>query len=476
MKDVSFLIPAREEVYLEQTIRNVLANIRGNSEIIIVLDGWKPTPQIVTNDDRVRFVYHETSIGQRAAINEAARMAEGKYICKLDAHCAIDEGFDVKMMADCEYDWTVVARMYNLDRHTFTPKLHKRTDYMFIGWNEKNELRSLYYQGDEWKKQHRKEALIDDTMGLMGPCFFMHKERFWELGGCDENHGGWGSQGIEVACKAWLSGGSLKVNKKTWFAHWFRGSDGGFPYPMSQGAVDRARQYSESLWLQDKWPQQTRTFKSLIEQFNPPTWENKMDNKVDELNQLFYKHIHLEKRHMKWRGVPVIKMPTDMIIYSQVIWDKKPDFIIDIGTKFGGSSLFYQDMLDINGNGGKVITIDKFPVAKEKDPRITYLEKGSTDAEVLAYIKEAVKGKSVMVIVDGDHRRQQVKRELVRYSDIVTTGQYLVLEDCYDRNAKKVGPGEAKDWFLSKSKKLVQTDIDQQFLVGFCRDGFLLRQ
>jgi len=79
--------------------------------------------------------------------------------------------------------------------------------------------------------------------------------------------------GIEVALKAWLSGGALKVNKKTWFSHWFRGGGGpGFPYSLGGREVDKARKYSKDLWLNDKWPLQTRKFAWILEKFNPPGW------------------------------------------------------------------------------------------------------------------------------------------------------------------------------------------------------------
>jgi hypothetical protein len=109
----------------------------------------------------------------------------------------------------------------------------------------------------------------------------MHKDRFWELGGCDENHeGGWGQQGVEVSCKAWLSGGALKVNKKTWFAHWFRGNQG-FPYSISGNQIERVRKYSRDLWLNNKWKKQIRPFQWLIDKFDPPGW-------VKDLTILYY--------------------------------------------------------------------------------------------------------------------------------------------------------------------------------------------
>ena len=289
MNKLSVIIPARNEKYLEKTIRNILENARGDIEILAVLDGYIPDPQIITNDNRVIFIHNPESIGQRQSINKAARMATGKYIMKLDAHCAVDEGFDIKLAADCEYDWTIIPRMYNLDIETFQPKRHKVTDYMYIGWNEKNEMRALYYNGAERKKWHNRPDLIDDTMCCMGPCFFMHKDRFWELGGCDEGHGGWGQQGIEVALKAWLSGGSLKVNKKTWFAHWFRAGVG-FPYHLSGKTVDEARKYSMDLWLHDKWPLQKRSFQWVIDKFNPPGWGDQTTTGLEEL-----KDIHKDK-------------------------------------------------------------------------------------------------------------------------------------------------------------------------------------
>ncbi len=116
MIELSVLIPSRNEIFLAQTIANILANAEGDTEIIAVLDGAWADPPIV-NNERVTLLYHPQSVGQRAATNEAAKMARGKYVMKCDAHCAFDKGFDVKLAAECEPDWTVIPRMYNL--HAF---------------------------------------------------------------------------------------------------------------------------------------------------------------------------------------------------------------------------------------------------------------------------------------------------------------------------------------------------------------------
>ncbi|MFA5436692.1 MAG: glycosyltransferase family 2 protein, partial [Candidatus Neomarinimicrobiota bacterium] len=253
---LSVIIPSRnEQGYLEKTIESVLNAAEGEIEVIVVLDGWLPENPIqfpVTDTKQLRWIHNPESIGQRQVINQAARQARGKYIMKLDAHCAVAPGFDVILARDCEYDMTMIPRMYNLDVETWQPKWKKRTDYMFIGLLDGN-LRALYYDDRNAKllgipggklRQPDNDKMIDETMCCMGPGFFMWKDRFWELGGCMEEHGGWGQQGVEESCKAWLSGGRMMVNKNTWFAHWFRGGgvpEGhkkGFPYKMTQRAVN----------------------------------------------------------------------------------------------------------------------------------------------------------------------------------------------------------------------------------------------
>ena len=96
-KRLSVLIPSREEPFLLNTVNDVLRNRRDDTEIIVILDGKWPVEPIPDHPD-VHLVYHPVSIGQRAATNEAARIARGDFVMKLDAHCALDEGFDVKLL------------------------------------------------------------------------------------------------------------------------------------------------------------------------------------------------------------------------------------------------------------------------------------------------------------------------------------------------------------------------------------------
>jgi len=78
-----------------------------------------------------------------------------------------------------------------------------------------------------------------------------------------------------------------------------------------------------------------------------------------------------------------------------------------------------------------------------------------------------------MVVLDAKHTRMHVKWELWLYRNLVTPGQYMVVEDCYHADQTLSGPGEAKNWFMERHTNFVQDPIDKQFLVSQTRDGWL---
>lgn len=506
--DVSVCIPARNEQYLGRTIESVLAASEADTEVIAILDGYWPTPPI-QDHPKVILIHHTEPQGQRQSINEAARLSKSKFIMKLDAHCSVGPGFDRILIEDYQEGQTVVPRQYNLDVETWQPRdlndtqtairRGKLNDYMYIGWNEKDEFRTLYYNGVERKRWHSRPQLLDEIMSCMGPGWFLSREQFWKQGGCDEGHGSWGQQGIEVALKAWLIGEGLWVNKKTWFSHWFRGGGGpGFPYPIGGREVGTARKYSQDLWLNNKCPGQTKTFKWLLKKFWPvPGWTeedlekpervgvdtlpegNNMGLTNDQrtaLQATFYRYTHLKKHDPQWRGIRIVKLPTDLSLYHQALWDLRPDFVVEVGTAFCGSALFFADTLDLIGKG-HVISIDTAPRGEVvPHPRITYLKGDSKSPEIIKQIKALVGSGSVIVSLDGNHARPQVKWELKKYGPLVTSGQYMVVEDCYGRQGQLSGPGEARDWFLGWNRSFKQTNFDAQFLVGFTKGGWLLKR
>lgn len=297
--DLSVLIPARNEMFLARTIEDILKHRYCATEVIAVCDGCWPDPPVVDHPD-VTLIYYPESIGQRAATNQAASLSKAKYIMKCDAHCSFDKGFDRKLIDDCEYDWTVIPRMYNF--HVFDWKCadcgnriyqgpepekcekcgSQKKQEMVIVWKPRRKRLTMYWRFDEnmhfqywgaYKNRQESKGQIVDVMSSIGACWFMHRERYWDLGGLDENHGSWGQMGTEIACKSWLSGGRHVVNKRTWFAHMFRTQSGfKFPYPLSNDQVKKARQYSNDLWKNNKWPGQKHNIQWLIDKFDPPDW------------------------------------------------------------------------------------------------------------------------------------------------------------------------------------------------------------
>ena len=293
MSDLTICIPARQEEFLPKTIENILENIEGNTEVIAVLDGYKiETPK----DPRVTTIYHSKSIGQRAATNEAARLSNSKYVMKLDAHCSFDKGFDVKMMQLMQDNYTMVPVMRNLWGFDWVcDSGHRRYQgpegpckdcgketHKEIVWIGKTNPQSIGYRFDknlhfQYHNEYGKKQTGDltETMSLQGSCFMCTREKYFELNLCDENYGSWGQQGVEVACKTWLSGGRVVVNRTTWYVHMFRTQPGfSFPWPVSGRAQERARTISKDIWFNNKWDKAIHPFQWLIDKFSPvPGWE-----------------------------------------------------------------------------------------------------------------------------------------------------------------------------------------------------------
>jgi hypothetical protein len=503
--DLSILIPARNEQFLARTVEDILSNIEGKTEVIVVLDGQWAEPAI-PDDPRVRILYYPESIGQRAATNRAAAISTAKYLMKVDAHCAFDKGFDVKMMESMHDDWTMAPTMRNLhafdyvcpdghrryqspsgpclesgcgkptvkemvwkprsgthnssyyfdpephfqygkeqnqkpgyDRGTImgynlfldepgpsprvvglladfadshhlsscadflrgrkdmsmdamglssvdssgsirssqvdgvvnqlevgrvaaspiptevinngdilTPTSGERADKPSVGdsmgqcflvemgtptisgsilsplpipttgktidSDVVNELNNIlggeFVYNEKTSRFHNGNVSLEPvydkgivaTMSLQGSCFMITREKYWYLKICDEEtFGSWGSQGIEVACKTWLSGGQVMVNRKTWYAHMFRtqGGDFGFPYSQSGRGVERAKKTAKEVFFNGKFEKAIYPLSWLIEKFWPISYWKQED--LDNLKAI--------------EAANVVKPPTKGIIF-----------------------------------------------------------------------------------------------------------------------------------------------------------------
>jgi cephalosporin hydroxylase len=141
-----------------------------------------------------------------------------------------------------------------------------------------------------------------------------------------------------------------------------------------------------------------------------------------------------------WMGRPIIKYPQDIVIMQELIWDVRPDLIIETGIAHGGSIIFSSSMMELLGNGGKVIAVD-IDIRKhnrdaiEKHPmmkNITMLEGSSVDEKIVQQITDyAGNFKKVMVVLDSNHSHEHVYRELEMYTPLVSMDSYILLPDTF---------------------------------------------
>ncbi|MGH7874293.1 MAG: cephalosporin hydroxylase family protein [Candidatus Binatia bacterium] len=138
-----------------------------------------------------------------------------------------------------------------------------------------------------------------------------------------------------------------------------------------------------------------------------------------------------------WLGVPIIQMPADIVALQEVVWQSKPDVIIETGVARGGSVIFFASLLELIGKG-KVVgididirahnrdTIENHPMAK----RISLIEGSSIAATTLEKVRAGTPDDaSVMVVLDSDHSQDHVAAELRLYAPFVSPGHYLVVAD-----------------------------------------------
>lgn len=151
-----------------------------------------------------------------------------------------------------------------------------------------------------------------------------------------------------------------------------------------------------------------------------------------------------------WLGQPALQLPEDLVRLQEVIFELKPDVIIETGVAMGGSTLFYATICHAI-NYGRVIAIDidlrphnrKALESHPLSPYLTLIDGSSTDSHPLN-IKE---GESVLVILDSNHSKGHVLKELEMFASIVTPGSYIVATDGFKKKLVDVPRGKERwEW------------------------------
>jgi cephalosporin hydroxylase len=203
---------------------------------------------------------------------------------------------------------------------------------------------------------------------------------------------------------------------------------------------------------------------------------------------------HRYTYNFRWMGRPIIQLPQDIVAMQEIIWDVKPDIIVETGVAHGGSAIFYASMLELLGGDRKVIGVDIEIRAHNREEirkhplshRIELIEGSSTDPSVVSKVTELCQGaQTVLVTLDSNHTHEHVLKELRLYSGLVTKGSYLVVfdtvvEDMPDKffanRPWKRGnsPKTAVREFLRESTRFqVDQAMDAKLMISVAPEGYL---
>lgn len=212
-----------------------------------------------------------------------------------------------------------------------------------------------------------------------------------------------------------------------------------------------------------------------------------------------------------WMDRPIIQYPQDVVAMQELIWDIKPDLIIECGIAHGGSLIFSASLLamldmceaieagqtmDPTKSERKVLGIDIDIRAHNRDAmdahpmrsRIEMIEGSSIDEGVIAQVKEFAKGYNrVLVCLDSMHTHDHVRAELEAYAPLTSVGSYCVVFDTLIEDMpvdeypdRPWGPGDNPktavwDYLKTHPEFEIDKSIPDKILITVAHDGFLKR-
>jgi cephalosporin hydroxylase len=200
--------------------------------------------------------------------------------------------------------------------------------------------------------------------------------------------------------------------------------------------------------------------------------------------------------NFSWMGRPIIQYPQDMIAMQEIIWNVKPDLIIETGIAHGGSLIYYASLLELIGHG-EVLGIDidirehnrqeieKHPMFK----RIKMIQGSSVDESIVDKVKKVVEDKKkILVCLDSNHTHDHVFNELEFYSPFVSIDSYIVVFDTIVEDLPEGYFSQKRPWgignnprtavidFLNKNDNfIIDESIDNKLLISVTPCGYLKR-
>jgi cephalosporin hydroxylase len=212
-----------------------------------------------------------------------------------------------------------------------------------------------------------------------------------------------------------------------------------------------------------------------------------------------------------WQGRPIIQYPQDIVAMQELIWQIKPDLIIETGIAHGGSLIFSASMLalleyceaveqgktldpkrperqvlgiDIDIRAHNRAAIEAHPMAN----RINMIQGSSIDPEIIGRVHAMSEGyERILVCLDSNHTHDHVLAELEAYATLVTPGSYCVVFDTIIEDMpadmfpdRPWGPGDnpktAVHQYLKTHPEFeIDKQIDHKLLISVAPDGYLRR-
>lgn len=220
------------------------------------------------------------------------------------------------------------------------------------------------------------------------------------------------------------------------------------------------------------------------------------DQEIAKLKKKLYKAMvdYKYTYNFNWMGRPIIQLPQDMVAMQEIIWEVKPDLIIETGIAHGGGLVFYASLLEAMGGDAFVLGVDidirahnreaieKHPMSK----RIKMIQGSSIDKDVVDKVSQIARDKKrVLITLDSNHTHEHVLEELKAYSPLVTKDSYMVVFDTLiedmddttfsDRPWGKGNSPKTAVWEFLKINDKFEIDhkLEARLLFTVAPDGYL---
>lgn len=210
------------------------------------------------------------------------------------------------------------------------------------------------------------------------------------------------------------------------------------------------------------------------------------DFKKEFLKSYFDSNVWFET---KFAGIKCLKSVTDLWNYQEIICEIKPSLIVEFGTLYGGSTLYFAHILSIINQNFKIFSVDIDHSNTDKlvksHPNIELCTCSSTDLKLIKRIKELREKYSgnIFAIIDSDHKKNHVLAEMNLLKNVLYRGDYLVVEDGIVNGNPIMedfgeGPFEAINEFmkLNPNDFIIDEKREKKFGMTFAPSGYLIKQ